>query len=173
MSAFAMHLDVTEVALLGAAWEQAPEMVLEELATGVLEATLLLEREVRERTPTGVGADAGLRGSISGREPEILADQVIGVVGTALAYALPVELGTRPHRPPVGPLIDWARAKFGVDRAEAERIGWAVQRKIAARGTEGAAMFRTGFDANRPQVEAIMARAHQRIVERLAEGSPR
>jgi hypothetical protein len=32
---------------------------------------------------------------------------VIGVVGSPLAYALPVEIGTRPHFPPVAAILDW------------------------------------------------------------------
>ena len=45
-----------------------------------------------------------------------------------------IEYGTRPHMPPVSPLIVWAARKFGVDDIEAEAIAWAVAKKIAREG---------------------------------------
>ena len=47
-----------------------------------------------------------------------------------------LEMGTRPHRPPLQPLIEWAQRKFGVEEDEAKRIAWAVASKIAKVGTE-------------------------------------
>lgn len=38
--------------------------------------------------------------------------------------------------PPIEPLVKWAMVKFGVDRDEATPIAFAVQKKIAAVGTE-------------------------------------
>jgi len=38
--------------------------------------------------------------------------------------------------PPIKPLIEWARVKFGVDTDEATQIAFAVQSKIAKVGTE-------------------------------------
>lgn len=45
-----------------------------------------------------------------------------------------MEYGTRPHMPPVAPLITWAARKFGADDLEAEAIAWAVAKKIAKEG---------------------------------------
>lgn len=45
-----------------------------------------------------------------------------------------MEYGTRPHFPPIAPLVVWATRKFGVDEAEAEAIAWAVAKKIAREG---------------------------------------
>lgn len=44
-----------------------------------------------------------------------------------------MEHGTRPHTPPLGPLLEWASRKGFEDPAAVAR---AVQRKIAARGIE-------------------------------------
>lgn len=45
-----------------------------------------------------------------------------------------MEYGTRPHFPPIAPLVVWATRKFGADEAEAEAIAWAVAKKIAREG---------------------------------------
>ncbi len=170
MTAFQMSIDASDVVSLSEAWSKAPEMVIDELSGGVLESSLFLEREVQERTPVGVGGGGGLRGSIGARPVQVSTMAVIGTVGTSLAYAVPVELGTRPHRPPVRPLIEWAAQKFGVSLEEAERIGWAVQQKIAKVGTDGAFMFTRALDDGRAQVERIIEGRIRRVVARLAEG---
>jgi hypothetical protein len=56
-----------------------------------------------------------------------------------------MEYGTRPHFPPVAPLIVWATRKFGVDEAEAEAIAWAVAKKIAKEGIEPRGFFARGI----------------------------
>lgn len=165
-------IDARELEAVARAWSAAPAMVIEELGRGALEASLFLEREVKEITPVGVhGEGGGLKGSIGAREPEVLSDQVIGRVGTSIAYAEPVELGTRPHFPPVRPLVDWARVKLGLGPEEAERAGMAIARKIAARGTKGQFMFTRALEAGRGQVERIYQAAARRIVDRLARGA--
>lgn len=57
-------------------------------------------------------------------------------------HAAAMETGTRPFWPPLGPLEDWARRKFGVDDDEAEEIARNVQRKIATFGIEPRHYFR-------------------------------
>lgn len=162
-----IRIDIRGAAAMAKAFERAPDVVRGELVTAATEASLLLEREVKEGTPTGVGAGGGLRGSIAAREPRVLGDNVIGEVGTPLNYAVPVELGTRPHFPPVQPLADWAEFKLGVPREEAGTVGFLIARKIAREGTEGAFMFQRAFDANEPQVQRIFEGAQARIAERI------
>lgn len=162
-------IELGDVAELAALWQQAPELFAEEMARAATEATLLLEREVKERTPVGVGGGGGLRGSIAARPPQIRSDAVIGVVGTPLTYAQPVELGTRPHWAPIQPLIDWVRQVLDIqDTEQAEQVARRVQFKIAARGTKGQHMFRDGFAAVEPQVRAMFEAAQLRIRDRLA-----
>jgi hypothetical protein len=162
-----VRLDIVNEANLARAFGQAPEIVLDELSRATWEAELLLQREIQEATP--VGATGLLRASISAREPKRLADQVIGEVGTAIAHAVPVELGTRPHFPPIRPLADWVVAKLGVARDQAERVGFLIARKIAQRGTKGAGMFAKALAANRAQVARIFDAAAARIASRLAD----
>lgn len=169
MSGFRIDIETREAAALAKAWREAPEMVEEELVRASWEAELLLERETKELTPVGVHGAGGLRGSISAREPRVLHEAVVGEVGTSLLYAIPVELGTRPHFPPVQPLAEWAEAKLGVPRDESREVGFLIARKISRKGTKGAFMFTRAFEANRAQVERIFAEARTRIAERLAD----
>ena len=163
MSAFAIQMDIQGAAEIAALWAQAPEICREELLRAVTEADLLLEREIKERTPTTFGV---LRASVFGEE-QVLADSVIGVVGTAMSYAVPVELGTQPHFPPIEPLKDWVRAKLNVPPEQVDEVAYLVARKIAAHGTKGAHMFGDAFAANQGQIARMYEGAHARIVQRL------
>ena len=168
----ALHVDASALAGLARAWAAAPELVAEEMGLAVREASLLLEREVRERTPVGVGGGGGLAGSIGARDPEVVPGEGgVGVVGTALRYAVPVELGRRPggRQPPVQALADWAQARLGVSAEESRGVAWAIARRIALEGTEGAHMFRAGTRAVAGAVEGILARGLDRVTRRLAE----
>ena len=167
---FDIRIDAGALAKFSRAWREAPELVVDEMTASVWEASLLVEREVRERTPVGVGGGGGLAGSIAAREPEVLADNVIGTVGTALRYAIPVEIGRRPgqRQPPLAPLADWAVQKLGVSHEEARGVAFAIARKIGKRGTEGAHMFRDGAKAAEAEVERIFVAGAERVVARLA-----
>lgn len=162
----AVRIDVpTSIA---GAWRQAPEIVEEELLRAVLEGELLLQREVVERAPAGVGGGGGLRGSIQADTPTIGANTVEGTVGTPLVYAPAMELGTKPHKPPVAPLIPWVKQVLGLADKEAERAAEAISWKIARHGTQGAFMFQKALDANRQQLARILEAAGPRILARLA-----
>jgi hypothetical protein len=64
-------------------------------------------------------------------------------------------------------LIDWAEQKLGLDPVEAKSAGFAIARKIAARGTTGAHMFERAFDANGEQIQTIFAAARDRIANHI------
>lgn len=145
----------------------APDILLEEMVPAVVESQLLLEREVRERTPTsGAGT---LRDSIGALPVVIAEDRVTGEVGTTLAYAQPIELGARPHMPPIAPLADWVRRKLGVkDGKEARSVAYAIALKIARDGTPAHHMFSEGLAATQAQIGEIIAAAAGRAVARIA-----
>lgn len=164
---FEVRQDIRQSAAMLEAFEIAPEIVIEEMTRAARQAELLLEREIKELTPSGIGGGGGLKGSISAREPQVLADNVIGRVGTSMSYAVPVELGTKPHMPPIQPLADWAQYVLDVGANEAWRVGTAIAFKIKREGTEGAHMFERGFKANEDQVQGYFADAAERIVLRL------
>lgn len=153
------------------AWQRAPQIVREELTTATDEATALLQAATQAMTP--VGATGLLRSSILAQDTVALSDQVIGVVGTSNPYAIPVELGTRPHFPPVEALEDWVRARLNVAPEEVRSVAFLIARKIAAHGTPAVGMFHRAFTAQRARVEAMFAAARDRVRDRLAEqGGP-
>jgi hypothetical protein len=161
-----VELDAREVARLGQQIARAPEVVREELR-GFVETTLAhLQGEVQERTPTTQGT---LRKSITSQVTELQGLGVEGRVGSPLGYATAVELGTKPHMPPVAPLELWAQAKLGVRGKEARQAAWAIARKIARVGTEGAFMFRDTFEANQDAIQAGLSRAVERIAQRIGD----
>lgn len=165
-----MHyeIDTGNLKDLQAALERAPQIVREELETAVTEADLLLEREVQQRMPTAHGT---LRASVFHRE-EVSDAGVIGLVSTPLDYAVPVELGSKPHFPPVEALIDWVRQKLGVKSEKMARgVAFAVARKISVRGTAAQRPFGLTFQAEEAQVRSIFDRAAARIAERMAGGA--
>ncbi len=155
---------VLDVARLERAFQAAPGIVREELRKFAVAATMLLEGEVKDRTPQG--AHGHLAQSITS-EVSNLADGVLGVVGSPLAYAVPVELGTKPHMPPIQPLEDWVQHKLGKMGPEIKRVAQAIAWKIKHHGTKGAFMFKDAFEANQDEVlrqfEATAARIVQRI----------
>jgi hypothetical protein len=169
MSAAAYGVDLGELASLQEVFRAAPEIASEELVAAIWNASLLLERETKERTPTG--ATSTLRSSIAAYRPTAIGMTVVGEMGTPVAHAVPVELGTKPHRPPIEPLIDWAEARLGLRGKEAKSAAWAIANKIAAHGTDGAFMFKTAFEANEAQVQAIVTQALGRILERMVEAA--
>ena len=162
-----VKIELAGFAELNAAWAKAPDIVREEMTAAMWESEFLIEREVKEKTPVGVGGGGGLRGSIAAQSPEISSDIVLGVVGTSMAHAIPVEIGTKPHFPPIQPLEDWVIHKLGVAEKDAHGVAFLVARKIAARGTLAIGMFHRTFSANQAKVEQIFSGARQRIAERL------
>lgn len=164
MQPLTMGVDVSELRRLQEAFKAAPQMVQRELQAFVTEATAFLQAEVQERTPTTHGT---LRGSIIGNVTVLDGLGVQGVVGTALNYAEAVELGTRPHMPPVEPLIDWVRQKFGLSGKEAKSAAWRVARSIARRGTPAVGMFHFAWRDNRDQVAAKFAETVRRITTQI------
>lgn len=158
-------LELQGWAELDAAFRQAPEIVRRELLAAVTEADQLLEREVKDKTPTATGVS---RASIFSRE-QVLESGAIGVVGTTLPHVAYVELGTKPHFPPVQELEDWVRVKLGItDEKKIHGVAYLIARKIAARGTLGVGMFHRTWAQQRPQVERLFAAARERIVARMA-----
>jgi hypothetical protein len=147
------------------AWNRAPEMVVDELAKFADAAALFMQGEIQERTPTAQG---NLRASFIAQDPERLAEGVIGQVGTSLNYAVPVELGTKPHFPPVDAVLDWVKVKLGVPETQAHGVAFAIARKIAQRGTKGAFMVQRAIEDNEAEVQRQFAATVETIKARLA-----
>lgn len=117
-----------------------------------------LRTQVVDRTP--VGATGRLRQSIEDNVEVIqaLPIHIRGEVTTDVRYALPVEVGTRPHRPPIAPLIYWAQRKFQLSDKAAKHVAYAVREAIARRGTRAQRMFHDGWDSALPYITAQFER---------------
>lgn len=160
-----LGIEVTTAVKVTRAFAQAPEIVLDELETAMGSAVAYLLRETQENTPTATGV---LRRSFIGTV-DVLAslDAVFGTVGSTLPYALPVELGTKPHYPPLAPLISWVEQKLGLQGDEAEARALAIQRRIGRTGTPGYGMARFALIDGRETIAAEFADAAARITARL------
>lgn len=160
-----VRLEITTADVITRAWHSAPEVVLDELQTAMGQALVYLQRETAERTPSAFGT---LRQAYQTHvEPSALLDAVFGTLSNPLPYALPVELGTKPHYPPLEPLITWVEAKLGLQGDEAEGAALSIQRKIGRFGTPGYGMARFALLDGQQTIQAEFADAAQRITERV------
>lgn len=145
--------------------EQAPQATALELRRTMQEAVLLVEREVRENVPRVSGLTAG---SITSDVASLPAG-VLGVVGSSQPSALFLELGTRPHMPPVEALQPWVRAVLGIsDPKENRSVAFLVARKIARDGTKAQRPFERASQSTHAQVVQMFEAAAGRIAQRLA-----
>jgi len=149
---------------------KAPEILIEEMVTATEEAEFLLVREVQDRTP--VGANGTLRQSIIGETPIVHPLGVSGMIGSAMEYVVPVELGTKPHSislEGMTALTAWVKARIPEAKNEeqakniAERIKWKIKRY----GTQGKFMFTNSLRDLEPQLEAIYDRGMDRVEARI------
>ena len=117
------------------------------------EIGLIFERAVKEETP--LGATKLLRGSIFSEPRGTPVREVL--IGSPLIYAPIQERGRQPGRfPPSGPIMLWVKRKLGVaNPKEIKAVAFLVARKIARKGTSGAAMFFKGFTRGRPAAERV------------------
>ncbi len=144
---------------------QAQRVIDEEMRRALNAGVLHLKGAILPETPVGVtGAlRQGVQTSITGD-----ALSLVGRVFDPVAYAMPVESGSRPHFPPVAPLQLWVRRKLGItDEGEARSVAFLICRAISRRGTRAVQMFRRSFDAHRDRVAGFFAAANARIVARL------
>jgi hypothetical protein len=171
----AIAFDASAVRAYARYLKQAPEIARQEMEKAVEEALGFLTHELKDLdvyTPTG--ATEHLRGSIqSDLISAMRGQEVAGQIYAPVSYALPVELGTKPHwigKEGIDSLTDWAKAKFGAGDKEARSIAFAVRAKIAVRGTKGAHMFERAFKDSDAKIQAMLSRAVERIAARLERG---
>lgn len=159
-----LHLTMAGLDALQRGFAAAPDMTRRELLAAATEATLLVEREVKERIPKVTGMTAASVASDAWITPV----GVIGLVGTSQPSALFVEEGTKPHMPPVDALVPWVRAVLGVEPARARSVAFLVARKIARKGTEPQRPFAHAAAATDGQVLRMFENAAGRVAAQLA-----
>ena len=127
----------------------------EPLLQGMRDATLLVQGTARTLAPVDTGR---LRASIM---PEVRSDpltgSITGVVGSNVDYAPYVELGTKPHFPPLAALEVWA-ARHGTTAR-------AVAMAIARRGTKAVKYLQNAVEQNESKIVALIGDAVSKIVE--------
>lgn len=181
MSTDVMRLDADDLLRVAEGFARAPAEVRRELRGFIARAVAHLQAKVVERTPK---ARSNLQRSVIGDVIDVGGLGVEGVVGSSLAYAVPVELGSRPHWVPIEPLRDWVRAKARLEgvyfdgvsgkrprnqaqrdakESAIERIARAVQVAIARRGTLGVGMFHRTAAAEADWIRNEFAICAQRI----------
>lgn len=150
-------------------FERAPDITREALLTAMIDADALVQGELQRELPRGAGGAGGLAGSIQ-REEHPLADNVLGLVYSDRPYAAYVELGTKPHTPPIQPLIDWVEARLGERGRTAVGIAHAIKTTIARRGTEPKPIWRDTYNRLQGEIRAKFDRAVSIILGQLAGG---
>lgn len=160
-----------------------------ELDAAMTAAVQVVRDSVFGYTPHAFGT---LRNSIYGKVVSLAGNEIQGIIGTPVPYAPAVELGSKPHWPPLAPLELWVRRKLGgaggAMRSESRRnaaqirkitglkvtakavhedairaMAKAIQRKIAKRGTDARMMFHKGFNETQGTVQRIFNDALDRI----------
>lgn len=153
--------DISSVAELS---RRFPEASREARYARLTEALLFLEGAVKKETPVGAGP-IHLRDTIFHQVR--MGEPVEGLLGTPAQYGLPVELGTKPHFPPVAPIQHWVERKLGYSGKEARQVAFLIARAISRRGTEGAKMFTGTFEQNEERILSILNSIPADIVARV------
>ena len=139
----------------------------------MVEATAALARAVVlrfDRPASGLAPAVNtgqLRNSVAWRMPTMTGRTIEGGVGTNVAYALPVEFGSRPHWPPLEPIQLWVQRKLRVAPARVKSVAFLVARKIARRGTQARQIFTLGLEDAKPQMIEIFSRLPKLIVQKM------
>jgi hypothetical protein len=147
----------------------------QEFKRGLTEATLLLQTETVMRAPVS-GGGGFLRRSI-GSEVVGSGLDLQGIVGTPLAYALPVEQGAAPHFPwsqtgGLEPIELWVKRNGLSTNINGIEIGirhvaFLVARKISIAGLQAHWMFRDALAASSARIVSTLERAQARVIAGL------
>ena len=145
----------------------ASKVVAEEMDRAMNASVLHLKGQILPLVPVNSGIlRRGVATSITGEGVA-----VVGRVFDPVAYAVPVELGSRPHFPPLAPIALWVRRKLGIsNEGEARSVAFLIARKISRRGTPPREFFKQGFEAGKGRVQTFFDRAGETIAARLQGG---
>lgn len=95
--------------------------------------------------------------------------QLKGVVVNPMEYALPVELGTKPHTPPLDAIKRWAQLKLGLSGKELRRAAGAIWATIRRKGTEAHPFAEDAIERAEPTIQNRFEQGLDRIAHRLAK----
>jgi hypothetical protein len=156
------------LAQIDAGLARAPELTQRLLLGTMTEATMLLEREVKEEVPRGA---TGLTAASITSDAWVVPAGVLGVVGSSQPALGFVELGTKPHMPPVKALIPWVRAVLGLSAKEAPSVAFLIARKIAKRGTKPQRPLQRVLLRNEAAIVRMFENTAEEITRQVVAGS--
>ena len=143
------------------------QKAMEDADAIVARHAFMAEREAKRNLTKNRSVFTGtLRNSITTRK----LGWAMWIVGTSVKYARPVEYGTRPHRPPLRPLVEYVRLKnrMGTVHSMSPRkkqrlfaMARGLQRKIERDGTEPHPFMR-------PAYEMVRFQLRDALVDKLA-----
>jgi len=145
----------------------AAKVVHEELDRAANASVMHLKGQILPLVPVNVGMlRQGVLTEVTGEGVSL-----VGRVFDPVSYALPVELGSRPHWPPIAPIALWVRRKLGIsDEREARSVAFLIARKISRVGSKPRLFFKRGFDSGKGRCVSFFHTANARIVSRLTGG---
>ncbi len=164
-----LTISISGLDVIARGMRTAPEFTRQVLTATMTEATLLAQREWQENMPRGA---SGITAQSITSDVASTPAGVLGIVGSSQASALFVELGTRPHMPPVAAMVPWVKAVLGIaDPKEIKRVAFLVARKIARRGTPAQRPMGRAVETTQGQIVAMFEAAAARIANHLAGGA--
>ena len=142
-------------------------------------AALILERELKEVIDEKAFAGGNLKGAVACEVKKLTWEYLVRVY-VNIPYAQYVDEGTKPHFPPLAPIIQWVRKKglslnhsvgrsglgkrygeFNIDRIIAQKIAWKIYRK----GTQGIKFFDITLKQAMPLILAEIKNYNFRICD--------
>jgi hypothetical protein len=128
-----------------------PQTAQARLEQGMRKGMALVEREAKREAPVGVTGE--LRASISHDITYAMGLDVRGVVGASAPHAAAVEMGAKPHFPPVSNIAYWVDRKLRVkDGMEIYGAALAIARKIAKTGGRKQPFLMPGYEKHKDDV---------------------
>ncbi len=163
-----LQMDAHNLVALADLLKRAPDIAQAVMMEAQVRATTQLHRGLTAKGVQPEGSTGNLAKSIGFRQ-EWRDNAAIGEVSTSSPYAFYVEVGTKPHTPPIQPLIDWALAVLpGVDEEqEAKRAAFAIAWKITKRGTKPNPIWKRTWEREKPVIEGIFEYVPEHILDRI------
>lgn len=159
-----LGIDIQSAETISRAFTAFPSMVVREMETAMGSALGYLQHEVADLGPKNAGLLA------QNWSPTVQSSDamVVGVLRNSLSYAIPVELGTKPHFPPVDAIQNWVEVKLHLYGAEAEEAARSIAWKIAHYGTKGHFMAHRALADGKETIADEFRAAAARIVTNMA-----
>jgi hypothetical protein len=164
------------------AFSNSDHIFQQELTKAMDQSVKSVLGSAKKAAPVGVSGE--MRASLETEVKPIGSYDVEGAVGSPLPYAIYVEMGTKPHYPPIEPLLLWVKRKklggtysikthrrMGGKKLQMDEdmpIARAIQRKIGKFGTKPTKFLENAFIANGQKIDGYFIKALDRIVQRLA-----